>query len=824
MAKPFVAEQIVADFGRRSPLAQTLVGTLAEAARAHDGVGYRRWQRLFGSLYGHQPADQRASLRELVKRYARDNESIEPGPLEPGPIEPGPLEPGKVLFALQTYYAVLVKLLGAQVAAGRRTQLSPAVLLRSASTAEERQRVIWRLENGELLAACGVAGHVEPDVFSWYADIWSPALDDAIGRLATTWADYEIVPEADGIPSQNGDLSQIDRLKVLYHDVLPRAVRHELGEYYTPDWLADHVLDQVAYQGELDGRLIDPACGSGTFLMLAIRRATKWFTSNSGSNRKAGDPSRQTIERFCRQVSDAIVGVDLNPLAVVAARTNYLVALADLLPEVEHLTIPVRCGDTILDCRALGASDSHSDADTEAAVGSKGFDWVVGNPPWIAWDHLPEAYREATKPLWQKYGLFSLSGTAGRHGGGKKDLSALMTYAVADRLLNDKGKLGFVVTQTLFQTKGAGHGFRRFQIGEDGPRLKVVRVDDLADLRPFGEAANWTATVVLQKGRATHYPVPYVKWTSGNGDGHGKQRPLVAEPIDAADPCSAWLVHPAAASSDVRQLVGPSDYQAFLGANTGGANGVYWLEVIERTERGVRVRNLAGKGKRTVESVETIVEPDLLYPLLRWGNVQRWRATPSAWLLLAQDPVTRSGIEETRMKIRCPLSYAYLRQFAELLRSRAAYRRYQGEQAFYSMYNVGTYTLAPLKVVWRRMDRQINAVVVPSLEDPVIGLRPVVPQETCVVLPASSLEEAHYVCAVLNSRVVHELVAACSVRGGKGFGTPGMLEFVRLLRFVPEDRLHRRLGTLSQKAHDQAAIGAVDDDLVHEIDERAMEL
>ena len=816
MTKPFVAEQIVKDFGRRSPLAQTLVGTLAEAAMTDDGGGYRRWQQLFGSLYGHQPADQRASLRELVKRYVRDNES-----LDPRPIELGPIEPGKVLFALQTYYAVLVKLLGVQVAAGRRTQLSPAVLLRSAPTAEERRRVVRRLENGDLFAACGVVGDIQPDVFSWYVDVWSPALDDAIGRLTMTWADYEIVSEADGIPSQNGDPSQIDRLKVLYHDLLPRAVRHALGEYYTPDWLADHVLDQVGYQGELAGRLIDPACGSGTFLMLAIRRATKWFTSNSEPNRRAGDPDRQTIERFCRQVSEGIVGMDLNPLAVVAARTNYLVALADLLPEVEKLTIPVRCGDTI-----LGDSDFPGNADTEAAAASNSFDWVVGNPPWIAWDYLPEAYREATKPLWRKYGLFSLSGTAGRHGGGKKDLSALMTYAVADRLLSDQGKLGFVVTQTLFQTKGAGHGFRRFQIGDDGPRLKVVRVDDLADLRPFGEAANWTATVVLQKGRATHYPVPYVKWVSGNGDGHGhgKPRRLVAEPIDAADPCSAWLVHPEAATSDVRQLVGPSDYQAYLGANTGGANGVYWLEVIERTDRGVRVRNLAGKSKRTVESVDTIVEPDLLYPLLRWGDVQRWRATPSAWLLLAQDPVTRSGIEETRMKTRYPLSHAYLRRFAELLRSRAAYRRYQGEQAFYSMYNVGTYTLAPLKVIWRRMDRQINAVVVPSRDDPVLGLRPVVPQETCVVLPASSLEEAHYVCAMLNSRVVHELIVACSVRGGKGFGTPGMLEFVRLLRFVPEDRLHRRLGRLSRTAHEQAIVGAVDDDLVHEIDERVMEL
>ena len=53
--------------------------------------------------------------------------------------------------------------------------------------------------------------------------------------------------------------------------------------------------------------------------------------------------------------------------------------------------------------------------------------------------------------------------------------------------------------------------------------------------------------------------------------------------------------------------------------------------------------------------------------------------------------------------------------------------------ALYSMYNVGPYTLAPLKVVWRRMDRRINAAVVEAIDDPLLGRRPVVPQETCVL-------------------------------------------------------------------------------------------
>ena len=98
----------------------------------------------------------------------------------------------------------------------------------------------------------------------------------------------------------------------------------------------------------------------------------------------------------------------------------------------------------------------------------------------------------------------------------------LVLYAAADRYLAPAGRLGMVITQTLFQTKGAGDGFRRFRLGADGAPLRVLRVDDLVDLRPFGDAANWTSVVVLQKGEPTIYPVKYVKW-SYDGPGEGQR-------------------------------------------------------------------------------------------------------------------------------------------------------------------------------------------------------------------------------------------------------------------------------------------------------------
>src|SRR5208337_3189998 len=67
-------------------------------------------------------------------------------------------------------------------------------------------------------------------------------------------------------------------------------------------------------------------------------------------------------------------------------------------------------------------------------------DYVAGNPPWVNWESLPTEYRDSLKPLWQGYGLFTLSGSAGRLGGGKKDLSMLFVYGSVDNYLFDSGR------------------------------------------------------------------------------------------------------------------------------------------------------------------------------------------------------------------------------------------------------------------------------------------------------------------------------------------------------------------------------------------------
>jgi len=219
------------------------------------------------------------------------------------------------------------------------------------------------------------------------------------------------------------------------------------------------------------------------------------------------------------------------------------------------------------------------------------------------------------------------------------------------------------------------------------------------------------------------------------------------------------------------------------------------------------VRNLSANGKRSTAAVRQEIEPGLLYPLVRWSDVARYRAEPAAHILLVQDVHARRGIDREIMRRDYPKTLAYLEQFRRLLCDRAAYRRYQQRAEFYSMYNVGEYTVAPWKVIWRRMDRRINAAVVGQVDDPLLGTRSVIPQETCVLVAVDSSIEAHYLCAVLNSSVASFLVTSHSVRGGKGFGTPSMLDFLNVRRHDPADPRHAELAEYSRQAHLQTASG-----------------
>ena len=113
-----------------------------------------------------------------------------------------------------------------------------------------------RLLSGEALASAGIAGAVESDFFDWVvADAEGVKL---VGRIMAHVRRFRLAEV------------ESDVLKVLYELLIDRAERHGLGEYYTPDWLAAKIV-RHAVDRPVEQKVLDPACGSGTFLFHAIR-------------------------------------------------------------------------------------------------------------------------------------------------------------------------------------------------------------------------------------------------------------------------------------------------------------------------------------------------------------------------------------------------------------------------------------------------------------------------------------------------------------------------------------------------------------------------
>jgi SAM-dependent methyltransferase len=632
------------------------------------------------------------------------------------------------VFALQTYYAAFIALLMQRHGLGAKRAL------------------------------------IDPGVFGWYLSARSAELDDALAALSARLGEYEVGPAF----GPAGDL-----LRSLYHQLLPREIRHGLGEYYTPDWLAESVIRQTfgdEAPGDPRRRVLDPACGSGTFLVRLIR-----FIRERAMHGK----------RDAREVSSLVlrnvVGIDVNPLAVMAARANYLFALGDLLDGHDgEIEIPVYQADSILMPDRIESS----------------FDFVVGNPPWVNWERLPAAYRRATAPLWVRYGLFPKfeQGMRTILGAAKYDLSMLMTYVALDRYLAPEGRLGFVLTQSAFKT-GAGQGFRRFVLPDGTPFAPVV-VEDMVELDLFSGAAARAAVAVFAKGRPVRYPVPYHVWR--------KRSPSVvaralAQPVNERDITSPWICASATVLDVLRSMAGPSAYVGRKGV-TASAQGVFWFEVLGRqSDRIVRVRNVTDTGKISVAPLETTIEEELLYPLLRGRDVSRWRAEPRLHILLTHEAGHRlRAIPEDEIAHRFPHTLRHLERHRVLLRKTGVVRRFfKSTDPFYSMFNIGDYTFSPCKVVIREIAGGLTAAVVGPR-----GGRPIVPDHKLLLVDTATSDEAHYLCALLNSTPGRCFAESYSI--STQFSAH-LFHNLRITRFDPNNPLHVSLSAASLAAHIAAA-------------------
>lgn len=655
-----------------------------------------------------------------------------------------------------------------------------------------------------LHTAANLAQPVIPSVFRWYDEGSIPS--------------YE--PE-----SFEDDL--YEHLYGIYTDLFPGEARKSLGEFYTPKWLAQYVLDRVSIDS--DSSIIDPNCGAGVFLNELLQ------------NRTISDPSECVSQ---------IHGYEINPVSIVAAKCVYLDNLKEDLPFSQETRLPIYQVNSLLLPDGMSVAETSSNQmvfnnggmenpreaaldnienqfekdlidsqqdDTQIAKELRPYSKVVGNPPWISWENLGESARERIQEPLKKYGLVEGKVSVGAL---KIDSATLSLYLAADHLLEEGGDLGYVITESVFKAKSMA-GFRRFELPDSS--LEVKEIDDFTDIQPFEDATNRTGVITLERGSATVFPVAYRKWKkSGSTVPEGLEyEERKAFPI-GGEISNPWIALADDVAGNLEKVAGGQDhYRPRVGINTAGGSGIYWVELEEVKDETAIVSNEHTAGRKDYPDMGSFeVEKEFLYPLVHGRHISRWNVEIPERLILvphsketAMKPISEPELRKTKL-------YSYLSspEVKELLNNRRAIgNRWGGVTGeWYSLFEVGEYTFAPYKVVYRgQAASDIVAAVMNGTQVDGLGQKLAMPNQTAHFVPLWSEGAAHYVCGLLNSSPVRYLYEAFDYKH------PGTF-FIRALNIPEYDSSNEIHTTISSIAKDLSE--NQDNELADKLDKKAGEL
>ncbi|MEM5883132.1 MAG: N-6 DNA methylase [Candidatus Aenigmatarchaeota archaeon] len=882
--KPIDAEFLLLDFGPKSEISKKVIlalyDSLVDKNTPRTDMLFNDWRRVFSQVCSYS----KDKLAGLVEYYGlADHKKID--------VE-------KLLYAIHTYYTILMKLLTSEIVTLFADSLLGSYLKRVEEayyrSHKEMLEELKDLEEGGIFATIGIRNFLEADYFAWYLDEWNEKIAESIFGLTKRLLDYEPAT-VELNPERVKDL-----FKRLYQNLVPRDIRRKLGEYFTPDWLAELVLNEVGYDGNPDKRVLDPACGSGTFLVLVIKRIKEYADEHFLDKRE-----------LLQKIINNVKGIDLNPLAVLASKANYLIALSDLLryrPR-EGIEIPIYLADSIsvergqkwktldsegeeefrlyttegefwipkeiIDKNILKEILLYIDTGVKLEQSEKEFqeflnkalkklnvsiskvsfgrimrlykkiydleykyhknkiwtqllknsfaplligkfDYVVGNPPWINWENLPEFYRNSTRELWNKYGLLEKTKGMGL-GKVKRDIAMLFVARCFTQYVNNGGKLAFLVPFTLYKTQ-AGAGFRKWLANN----CQVEKIHDLVTLYPFEGAINRTSLLIIREGQ-TKFPIPCVMWHNPRSRGIDqeaelenvkkmtKQFDMIFLPIKKEKPETPWMILSEKSYTGILKIMYPSEYEAHAGVYT-GADAIFWVNIILKQTSGFLVRNVGETAKMKIKKVEKLVEPDFIFPLIRGRNHKKWFAKNEGYILL---PVKPNGeiLSEKELKVNYPKTYSYFLEFSKELKSRAAYRQLfsKSNKPFYSVLNSEN-AVALYKVAWKHIAGKISGkalfecAVIPEEKG-----KPIIPTHGIINIPCKSENEAHYICGILNSSFSSLVVAAY---GLEVHLTTDIPKNVYIPKFDLKNKIHLKISELSKKAHELAKRYYEQNDLV----------
>lgn len=893
--KKFIPENILKDFSIHvdtesvsKDLAINLYKKLTLSSTEKTEMLFLEWESLMHLSYddngkGNDIKKRREVLSLIFKDTIKDSE-----------------REYKALFALQTSYAIIVKLIACKVIDkldfGSTTQRYSDL---TKITSLGLQNFLEKLEDGYVYRSCNIINFLEGDFFSWYSaqEQWDTSLWEIMIKIITCIDEYTTF-------SFEITYEPVDIFKDLYMCIMPRVVRHSMGEYFTPAWLADYVVTEgIKMQGNANWKAIDPCCGSGTFIIALIKHIV-------------GNVDLYTItEEKKIEIRDRILnnvyGIDINPLSVLSARVGYYLALHPF-GNLEDIEIPIYLGDSAItptneavdgiECYKYSISNHKKSFDVvlptrlvrqkdfgkmmsslqtavktddgnilfemlKAKLSEKEkesetlltviksmssdlielhknkwdgiwiriatnfmmiarlqeFDLIVGNPPWVKWEHLPSGYAGKIKALCNMKHIFS---TRGRFGGTQLNICALISNVAATKWLKKTGVLAFLMPDSLM-SQNSYEEFRYFYTNYDKKeRLYLQKIDKWEKpLKPFSSEG----MVVSQDFNTYYYSknvVDYAKGIDVTTISRTKQitdltinkevsfeavrKHLVFGKKRAAQMSNRTSAFSYLSSQyDFSKIVGESAYEFRTGVEFTPQE-LYMLTGYGTSNKKKHYRFMNKKFVRSKYIVDDMprngwdLPTEFIYPIITGPSLSPFRSEIENEFSIVpyrEDKTDRPVDIKTLMSSNEEL-FHYLLSHQNLINSQSEKSKVmrRGDE-FYALSKIGPYTFSKYLVAARDNTKFCAAVIGPSTTPWGEIKQSICVKHTIIISRTTEgrcigEDEAHYISGILNSDIIVEYIQ----NSFKSNGYSLKKAHIYLPEYEKTNETQRQICKLAQKA------------------------
>lgn len=893
--KRFVPENILKDFAI-NPIAESLSKSLAlvlyNALRNNrtekTTMLFEEWRTLMhlsleDNGKGNDIQKRRKDLSLIFYDTINDNESEY-----------------NALYALQTTYAIIVKLIACKVIDKiEYNDNTKSYYDLSYATSDEIQKFFEKMEDGYSYRNNNITNFLEGDFFSWYSDKkqWCNDLFLVILQVIKCIDQYSAF-------SMNIYYEPIDIFKDLYMSIIPKSIRHSMGEYFTPEWLVDYVVDKSIndIDNKRNWKAIDPCCGSGIFLISLIKKIVGDINLNSMTFTEKQELKENILTR--------VFGVDINPLSVLSARVGYYLALQPF-GDMKNIEIPVYLGDSailaqkiILDgisCYKYSVSNSKKPFDVilperyvklpdfgkimselQACVKTESstilaevildrftkeekqskrlldsvselayaltdlhknnwdgiwvristnfmliarlneFDLIIGNPPWVKWEHLPAVYASKIKELCDIKHIFS---GAGQFGGTQLNICALISNVTATNWLSEQGVLTFLMPDSIM-SQNSYEGFRNFWLNyETGERLYLQHIDRwLAPLRPF-RCDNKPVTQDFNTYYFSRKPQDYNKGIPVTNITRNKTIPdETLNKLSFDQAISQLLISQGKAKQlsnkttafsyvsadfDFSKIIGDTNYLYRTGVEFTPQE-LFMLVGAGESQQKNHFRFFNKKFQLSKYIIDDMPEGGWdfttknIYPIITGPHISAFKydSANEYCILPYERENTKQPISSQQMLRENRDVFIYLANHKSVIdkQSEKSKQMHRGDE-FYALSKIGPYTFADYLVA-ARDNSNFCASVISKQKTPWGELKQTICVKHTIIISQDikgnfiTEDEAYYICGILNSKIVQQYIHSSFKSNGYSLNKAN----IRMPKFDSRNETHKQIVSIAKKA------------------------